>query len=490
MKVSIAQLNPSLGNFELNKEKIRQAIHRAIKDDAQILILPYGSVSGFPQGNLMASDDFRSTTRDVMNELALETRDTSLSVFVEGQEVLSKGEVSSEGFTPENPNQTHLPLPSIFNQKNYDIFVNIGPKIFEKNRPEAHEIELKILATDKKSWVFDVNLAGATDELVFSGLSSVTSPDGQIITRLKFAEEDFVTIDLENLGEYPIAPIPAGEEILLKTLTQGIKDYVQKNNFSNVLVSVSGGIDSALVLSLAVQALGSEKLSAVFLPSKFSTDTSQQEATKLCQNLNVPLKVIPIKTLHDTFSEELSFLPDAGLWQENIQARIRGCIVMSVANANGSLVLATGNKSESAMGYCTLYGDTCGGLAPISDLLKTEVRALCRYINLKEGKEVIPEITITRPPSAELHEGQEDEQSIPNYEFLDQVLFLHCEEGLDYTQICEQLGRQEDVLKIFTLLYSASYKRRQGATGIKVSKRYFGLDWHIPCSVYPWFKNI
>ncbi len=489
MRVSIAQLNPSLGNFELNKEKIRQVIHRAIDENAQILILPYGAVSGFPQGNLMASDDFRSAARDVMTELALETTDTSLSVFVEGQEVLSKGEVSSEGFTPDNPNQTHLPLPSIFNQKNYDIFVNVGPKIFEKNRPEAHEIELKILATDKKSWVFDVNLAGATDELIFTGLSSVTSPDGEIITRLKFAEEDFVTIDLENLGEYPIAPIPAGEEILLQSLTRGIKDYVQKNNFQKVLVSVSGGIDSALVLSLAVLALGSDKLSAVFLPSKFSSDISQEEATRICKNLNVPLREIPIKGLHDKFSEELSFLPDAGLWQENIQARIRGSIVMSVANANGALVLATGNKSESAMGYCTLYGDTCGGLAPICDLLKTEVRALCRYINHKEGREIIPEVTITRPPSAELHEGQEDEHSLPNYEFLDQVLFLHCEEGLDYTQICDQLGRQDDVLKIFTLLYGSGYKRRQSATGLKVSKRYFGLDWHIPTSVYPWFKN-
>ncbi|MGL5956679.1 MAG: NAD(+) synthase, partial [Brevinema sp.] len=277
-------------------------------------------------------------------------------------------------------------------------------------------------------------------------------------------------------------------EILLQSITQGIQNYVVKNNFSNILVSVSGGIDSALVLALAVQAIGSERVSAVYLPSKFSSKLSQEEARKVCQNLSVPLKEIPVTTLHEQFLQELSFLPD-GVWQENIQARIRGNIVMSLANTDNTLVLATSNKTEAAMGYCTLYGDTCGGLAPIADLLKTEVRALCRYINLQADKDIIPSPTIDRAPSAELRLNQEDEQSLPNYEFLDQVLFLHCEEGLDYTQICDQLGRQDDVLKIFNLLYQSSYKRKQTAPGIKLSKRYFALDWHIPSTVFPWFKN-
>lgn len=488
MKISIAQINPSLGNFELNKEKIRKAIHRAINDNAQILILPYGAVSGFPQGNLIASEDFRSSIRKTIDSLAIETLNSDLAVFIEGQDVLHKGKVSAEGFNIEN-DQKHMTLPSIFNQKNYDIFVNIGPKIFEKNRAEAHEIELKILSTDKKAWVFDVNLAGATDEIIFAGLSSITNPEGKIITRLKFAEEDFITVDLDNPEGYIINDIPAGEEIILQALTQGIQNYAYKNNFSKILVSVSGGIDSALVLALAVQAIGADNVSAIYQPSKFSSQTSLEEARKLCQNLNVKLQEFSINNLHKKFIEELSFLPNNGLWQENIQARIRGNIVMSIANAEGSLVLATGNKSEAAMGYCTLYGDTCGGLAPISDLLKTEVRALCRYINHKANKEIIPEITITRPPSAELRENQEDEQTLPNYEFLDQVLFLHCEEGLDYTQISDQLGRQSDVLKIFTLLYQSSHKRKQSATGLKISKRFFSLDWHIPSSVYPWFKN-
>lgn len=490
MKVSIAQLNPRLGDFTYNKEKIREAIKLALRDQSQILIIPFGSISGFPQGNLMASEDFRVAIQNAREELALETKDTELSVFVEGQEILTKGIVSREGFSQEILDHTHLPLPAIFNQNNYDIFVNLGPKIFEKNRPEAHEMELKLLANEKKSWVFDINLAGATDEILFTGLSSITNPEGKIIARLKYAQEDFITVDLESSNTYPVHEIPAGEEILRQTIVQGIRDYFLKNHFSKILVSVSGGIDSALVLVLAVEAVGAEKVHAVYLPSKFSSDISKNGAQKICDNLNVSLNHISIESLHKSYIQELSFLKDGNtIWEENIQARIRGNIVMSIANAEGSLVLATGNKTEASVGYCTLYGDMCGGFAPISDLLKTEVRALCRYINTISNKEIIPEITITRPPSAELNENQIDENSLPNYEFLDQVLFLHCEEGLDYPQICDRLERKEDVLKIFTLLYTSSYKRKQSPTGLKISKRYFGLDWHIPTSVGLWFKQ-
>ncbi|MGL4677014.1 MAG: NAD(+) synthase [Brevinema sp.] len=488
MKISIAQVNPFLGNFVANKEKIRQIIRRAIADEAHILLLPYGAISGFPQGNLMASEDFRHSIHETLIDLSTETLNTDLAVFIEGQEVLHQGKISKEGVSIEHSGQTHLPLPSIFNQKDFDIFVNVGPKIFEKNKPEAYEMELKILAAEKKAWVFDVNLAGATDEIIFTGLSSITNPEGEIITRLSYAQEDFITIDLEKPYGYPIQEIPAGEEILLQSITIGIQNYMIKNNFSNILVSVSGGIDSALVLALATQAVGAEHISAIYLPSRFSSELSQEEAQKLCSNLSVPLKEISINTLHEQFSQELSFLPK-GVWQENIQARIRGSIVMSIANTDKTLVLATSNKTEAAMGYCTLYGDTCGGLAPIADLLKTEVRALCRYINLRANREIIPKQTIDRAPSAELRLNQEDEQSLPNYEFLDQVLFLHCEEGLDYSQICDQLGRHDDVLKIFALLYQSSYKRKQTAPGIKLSKRYFALDWHIPSTVFPWFKN-
>ena len=490
MKISIAQLNPRLGDFTHNKAKIREAIKLALRDQSQILIIPFGSISGFPQGNLMASEDFRLAIQNSLEDLALDTRSTDLSVFVEGQDILTKGIVSKEGFTPDTPGQTHLPLPSVFNQNNYDIFVNLGPKIFEKNKPEAHEMELKLLASEKKSWVFDINLAGATDEILFTGLSSITNPEGKIITRLRYAQEDFITVDLESSDTYPIHEIPAGEEILRQTIVQGIKDYFIKNNFPKILISVSGGIDSALVLVLAVEAVGAENVHAVYLPSKFSSNISLDGAQDICDNLNVPLKIISIESLHQSYVQELEFLKEGNpVWEENIQARIRGNIVMSIANADGSLVLATGNKTEAAVGYCTLYGDMCGGFAPISDLLKTEVRALCRYINTIADKELIPEITITRPPSAELNEDQIDENTLPNYEFLDQVLFLHCEEGLDYHQICERLDRQKDVLQIFTLLYRSSHKRKQSAIGLKISKRYFGLDWHIPTNVGLWFKQ-
>ncbi|MGL4388644.1 MAG: NAD(+) synthase [Brevinema sp.] len=488
MKVSIAQINPHLGNFALNTEKIRDAIRKAIMDNSHILLLPYGAISGFPQGQLMVSQSFHEQITTHLEELALETLDSKLSVFAEGHKILSKGKIDYDQINTFPQEQPYM-LPDIFNKNNLDIFVNLGPKVFEKNRPEAHELDLKIIAQEKKAWVFDINLAGATDELVFNGLSSITDPNGNIVTRLKFLEEDFITIDLDNLETfYPIAEIPAGEEVLKQVIVSGIKNYFIKNNFSNILVSLSGGIDSALVLALAVEAVGSKKVSAVYLPSKFSADMSCEESKKLCENLDIPFKIISIETLHQSFEQELSFL-EQGVWNENIQARIRGSIIMSIANDKGSLVLSTGNKSELAMGYCTLYGDMCGGLSPISDLLKTEVRALSSYINYSARKEIIPIKIITRAPSAELREDQIDETTLPNYEFLDQVLFLHCEEGFDAEQIITQLDRADDVMFIFSRLYANSYKRKQAPVGIKVSKRFFGLDWHIPSTVFPWFKK-
>lgn len=484
MRVSIAQLNPSLGNFELNKKLIRQAIARAKDDDAGLLILPFGALTGFPMGNLLASKDFRSRISSSLEELALETSDSSLVVFSGGEEVFEKGEVRSAQMSadPERGNYAFMG----FGSKSMEVVVNLGPKIFEKNRPEAHELELRLMAKEKKAWVFDINLAGATDEIIFSGLSSVFSPEGEMLCRLKFAEEDFITLDIEDPAPARIEEIPAGEDILIKAVVCGIRSYFNKNNFPKILVSLSGGIDSALVLALAVQAVGKDRVDAVYLPSRFSSELSQKEAQSVSKNLGVALQEISIEKYHSLYLEELKFLDNgAAVWKDNIQARIRGSIVMSLSNAYGYLVLAAGNKSEAAMGYCTLYGDTCGGLAPISDLLKTEVRAMCRYLN--RNGEIIPQATISRPPSAELHEGQIDEDSLPNYDFLDRVLYLHCEEGLDFHETSQQLGRPEDVRRIFNLLYRSEYKRRQTAIGLKVSKRYFGLDWQIPSSVSPWY---
>lgn len=482
MRVSIAQLNPVLGNFDVNKRKIRQAMERAKEENANLLILPFGSLTGFPMGNLLASKDFRACISASLEELALETKNNPLVVFSGGEEVFENGEVRSAQMSadPERGNYSFMG----FGSKSMEVVVNLGPKIFEKNRPEAHELELRLMAGEKKAWVFDVNLAGATDEIIFSGLSSVFSPEGQMVCRLKFAEEDFITLDLEEPAPCRIEEIPAGEDILIRAVVCGIRDYFQKNNFPKILVSLSGGIDSALVLALAVQAVGGDRVDALYLPSRFSSDLSREEALALCANLGISLQEISIEKFHALYLDELKFL-GSGVWNDNIQARIRGSIVMSLSNAYGYLVLAAGNKSEAAMGYCTLYGDTCGGLAPISDLLKTEVRAMCRFLN--RGGELIPQRIIDRPPSAELHEGQVDEDSLPNYDFLDRVLYLHCEEGQDFHEISHQLGRSEDVRRIFNLLYRSEYKRRQMAIGLKVSKRYFGLDWQIPASVSPWY---
>jgi NAD+ synthase (glutamine-hydrolysing) len=328
-----------------------------------------------------------------------------------------------------------------------------------------------------------VNHCGAQTELVFDGGSCAYTKEGALIALAPFFKEDCQSVDLFETNA------PAAQKILLTTknelivdaLVCGIRDYFHKQNFTKAILGLSGGIDSALTLVLAVTALGKENVMAVLLPSKFSSDHSINDALALVNNLGCQHQIVPIednfqsllKTLEPSF-EGTSF----GLAEENIQARLRGVLLMALSNKFGSILLNTSNKSEMAVGYGTLYGDMCGGIAVIGDVYKTEVYQLCEYINRES--EIIPLNTIVKPPSAELRPNQKDSDSLPEYDILDSVLFQYIENKKSVEEICE-LGFDESLVKrIINMVNKNEYKRKQSAPVIRVSPKAFGMGRRMP----------
>lgn len=339
-----------------------------------------------------------------------------------------------------------------------------------------------------KSFICYTNLIGGQDELVFDGGSCIVNPKGEIIAQGKLFEEDLIVADI-NRGQRPksksnlkvraLSPNLTQNERIYKALTLGTHDYVKKNGFQKVLIGLSGGIDSALVATIAVDALGKDNVIGVSMPSKYNSKGTQSDAKKLARNLGITFKEIPIehiiKSYHKTLMREFSGLkPD--ITEENLQARTRGNILMALSNKYGWLVLTTGNKSEVAVGYCTLYGDMTGGFAVIKDVPKTIVYALSKMRNLKDS--VIPQSIIKRAPTAELRANQKDQDSLPPYDILDKILKKYVENHQSYKKILNL--NKKDLKSIIKMIDLSEYKRRQAPPGIKISPRAFGKDWRLP----------
>jgi NAD+ synthetase len=325
------------------------------------------------------------------------------------------------------------------------------------------------------------NQVGGNDELIFDGCSCVFDRNGQVIAQARDFEEDLLIVDLEAPRENRKEQVKTGIASVHDGLVLGLRDYVRKCNFQTVALGLSGGIDSAVTAALAVRALGKDKVIAVAMPSRYSTAGSITDAEHLAKNLGMQLLTIPIEKVHlameKTLQEHFRGLePD--ITEENIQARIRCNILMALSNKFGHLLLTTGNKSELAVGYCTMYGDMAGGLAVISDVPKTMVYELARYINRE--KEVIPVSSITKPPSAELHPDQKDEDSLPPYNQLDKILQRYVEKNYSPDQIVEAGFDLETVRRIIDLIDRSEYKRRQAAPGLKVTGRAFGSGRRMP----------
>lgn len=410
-----------------------------------------------------------------------------------------------------------------------ELVINISASPYHIGKVETREKMVAARATDNIVNIVYLNMAGGQDELVFDGNSIVVNEEGKIIARcLPFAEDSLVfDIDPSTASaarlkdarfknqknqldddfspvekvELPIgtdnkkkAPaktqtplkysdiISCQEEEILKVLTLGTRDYIVKNGFKKVVVALSGGIDSAITSVIAALAIGKDNVNTVFMPSDFSSPESRRDSEELAKNLGIKHEVIPISGIFDKYLEELDGIfnhDEINVTKENIQARIRGSIIMALSNEYGWLVLSTGNKSEISVGYCTLYGDMVGGFSPIKDVYKTMVYSICRFINKKHGK-IIPENIITRAPSAELKPGQTDQDRLPPYDMLDQILNAYIEQDRGYKAILDMGFDKATVIDVLNMVDNNEYKRRQGSPGVKITARAFGKDRRYP----------
>ena len=375
-----------------------------------------------------------------------------------------------------------------------DLIVNVSASPFSEGKPRLRRRMLARLARDGGVPVAYLNLVGGNDELVFDGGSMVLDGSGRVRARAALFEEDFVVVDLDGSRVSPVSgsepadrPDDAeGEplESLRRALVLGIRDYARKCGFATAVVGLSGGIDSALVGALAVDALGPTNVTGLALPSRYSSEGSIEDARSLAVALGIRLEVLPIEPLFAAAKTTLAPLfagrPE-DVTEENLQARIRGMLLMAFSNKLGPLLLTTGNKSELAVGYCTLYGDMCGGLAPISDLPKMRVYALARHLNRRAGREVIPASTLEKAPSAELRPNQTDQDSLPPYELLDRVLEGLVERNRTPSAVAREVGAPEALVAgIGRQIDRAEYKRQQAAPGLKVSTKAFGSGRRIP----------
>jgi NAD+ synthase (glutamine-hydrolysing) len=396
------------------------------------------------------------------------------------------------------------------------LLVNLSASPYHGGKAEDREEMLVTRARDNAAYVAFCNLVGGQDELVFDGHSVVLDDEGEVVARAPGFEEDILVVDVDPneavgrrlrdvrrrelersrsglpavstitlpaakaVAEPPgstVAPFASELEQLRLALGLGLRDYVEKNAFGDVVIAVSGGIDSALTAAIAADALSPERVHTVSMPSRFSSEETRSDARRVADNLGLDFREIPIESVVEGYHEALGGLE--GLAAENLQARIRGTTLMALSNTHGWLVLATGNKSEMAVGYSTIYGDMVGGFALLKDVFKTDVFRLSRHLNERAGRELIPASTIERPPSAELRADQRDDQSLPPYEALDPILEAYVE--LDRSR--EELEDQFDpelVAKTLALVDRAEYKRRQAAPGVKLRPRAFGRDWRTP----------
>lgn len=370
-------------------------------------------------------------------------------------------------------------------QLNVDLIVNLSASPYSVGKQQLREEILNHAATVYNKPILYANQVGGNDDLIFDGNSVVFNNTGQIVRRAQSFESDLLIVEFEQLlSKSPLAPLNNGDDEnkeIFGALVLGVKDYARKCGFNKAILGLSGGIDSALVAAIASRALGAKNVLGVLMPSPYSSDHSISDAMDLVNNLGIDSHQIPISAAMEAYDRLLDPLfkeTEFGVAEENIQSRIRGNLLMAIANKFGYLLLSTGNKSEMAVGYCTLYGDMNGGLAVIADVPKTRVFKLCKWLN--RDKEVIPNKIITKPPSAELKPGQKDEDSLPPYEILDDILTRIICQHQSELEIVQAGHDAATVAKVMKLVARAEFKRRQAPPGIKITDRAFGTGWRMP----------
>ena len=526
LKIALAQINFLVGNIAANVDNIIKAASYARDElSADIVVFPELTITGYPAEDLLFRNDFISAANNAVYQIAECIDDIAVVVgFPErdGNSLYNSAVVLHQGSILACYRKQMLPNYGVFDEQRY-FSAGTQPCVFEFNgvfiglticedvwksgiidetkqagaellltlnaspfnAGKIHQREAVICEQVKAAKIplIYVNQVGGQDELIFDGASFVANSQGEIVFRAEEFKEQISVIEFD--GDNPLlnscAPLYNKITSEYKALVLGIKDYVRKNGFQGAILGLSGGIDSALVLALAVDALGHDKVEAVLMPSRFTQDMSNEDAIKQAEILKVKYHTIPITPAVNAFTDMLTEVfvgTTKDATEENIQARCRGVILMALSNKRGKLLLTTGNKSEMSVGYATLYGDMAGGFAPIKDVPKLLVYELARYRN--SLYEVIPERVITRPPSAELAPDQIDTDSLPPYEILDPILERYVEMDQSAEEIMAAGFRYDDVVRAINLVDKNEYKRRQSPPGIRITSRAFGRDRRYP----------
>ena len=555
MKIALAQINPTVGDFAGNTKKILEFAGRAAGLCAEVVVFPELAVCGYPPADFLEKKVFIARAEKAIAEIAAWTAEMGRPSILcgtvmpaaspVGKQVRNVAALLSGGKVSFVQQKMLLPFYDVFDEQRYfepaanqtltfvageplaitvcedawndksfwprpiykvdpvevlmreweaqpkelagrqRIILNISASPYWQGKPEVRQRMLAALAERHGAYVAMVNQVGGNDSLIFDGSSLVIRPDGEVVARAASFAEDLVIFDAKEAA--PVAPDVVVDEVaaMWNALVLGTRDYVLKCGFKKVLVGLSGGIDSALVAAIAVEALGAENVLGVGMPSEYSSLGSIEDARRLAKNLGIRFEMLPI---HDVFAQYQSVLKPLfagtpfGLAEENLQSRIRGALLMALSNKFGALVLTTGNKSEMSTGYCTLYGDMVGALAVIGDVMKTRVYALSRYANRE--REVIPQATLEKPPSAELRPEQRDTDSLPPYDVLDPILEAYVERYCSAEQIAEDQGVDVGLVRsVIQLVERSEYKRQQAAPVLKVTRKSFGMGRRFPIAV-------
>ncbi|MFP4288005.1 MAG: NAD+ synthase [Bacteroidales bacterium] len=541
MKIALAQFNYHIGNFQKNTGKIIEGIQKAKSLNADLVVFSELSVCGYPSGDFLEFDDYIHKCYQAVEDISMHCKGIAAIVGAPARNEQPKGKplynaayfiedqkikhVYKKGLLPnydifeeyryfepattfsligfknkkialticedlwnlnDNPLYVQNPMGQLA-KKGAEIMINIAASPFSWNHNKERKTMLIDNARRYQLPLFYVNHIGAQTELIFDGGSMVINPKGQIKEELNYFEEDFKVVDLDHARK----PNPENEllpedekykiENIYNALVLGVRDYFGKLGFSKAILGLSGGIDSAVTMAIAADALGKENVLAVLLPGEFSTDHSLKDAEELTKNLDSPYHIINIAETHKNFEKNLQpYFENKpfDVTEENIQARTRAIYLMALSNKHGYILLNTSNKSEAAVGYGTLYGDMCGGLSVIGDVYKTDVFKLARFIN--RDKEIIPENTITKPPSAELKPDQKDSDSLPDYEILDKILYEYIENRQGPSEIKASGFESKLTDRILKLVNTCEYKRFQTPPILRVSSKAFGVGRRMP----------
>ncbi len=534
VRIALAQLNQTVGDLDGNLVRLESAYARAARAGVDVVVYPELAVTGYPPEDLVLKPGFVKDNQALLERFAAATGDTAAVVgFVDASSgvLYNAAAVCHRGRVIHTYRKNRLPNYGPFDENRYfecggiedatveitgvtcgvticeDIWdangpvrkqatagavvnLNLNASPYHKGKWREREAMLVERAKDAKCAIVYVNQVGGQDELVFDGSSTVIDREGNVVTRGLQHAEDFLVVDFDpDTGKITADSESSTRDRLdpiaevYHALVLGTRDYVRKNGFTDVVIGLSGGIDSSLVAAVAVDALGAEHVHGVSMPSRYSSDGSKNDAYQLAESLGIDCQTISIEPAFAALKDSLAPAftgRSEDLTEENLQSRCRGMILMAMSNKFNWMVLTTGNKSEMAVGYFTIYGDSAGGYAVIKDVLKVQVYALSRYVNERVGREIIPESVLTKAPSAELRPDQRDDQSLPAYEVLDPILELYVEQDMTASQIVARGHDEALVRRIARLVDLSEYKRRQCAPGVRITTKAFGKDRRLP----------